>query len=87
MFVAFEGNQTRGLAFRVPRPEFGRQMKPMEGVEEKQRPDPFIKIFAAAAKGVELGAFFHQRLQGKPRAEGIERLIADGRIGGSDDTN
>ena len=67
--------------------EFGREMKPMEGIKKEQRADPFVKIIAAAAKGIQFGAFVQQRLKWKSCADRVERLIPKSRIGGGDDVN
>ena len=56
VLVAVEGNQSS----RVPMPRFERQMKPVDGVEEEQRPDALVKILAAPAEGFQFGAFGEQ---------------------------
>src|SRR5882724_175340 len=64
--------------------KLGRQMEPMERVKKEQRPDPLVKIVTAPAKGIEFGAFLHQFRKRKFRAQAVERLVADSRIGGGD---
>ena len=64
-----------------------RQMKSVNGVQEEQRPNALIQIRAATAKDVELGA---ERIELRDRsvvANGIERPVANVRIGRSDDLN
>ena len=60
-------------------------MEPMDRVKKKQRPDAFVKILTAAAEGVELNAFFEQRLERKFHADRVERLIPNSRVSGRDD--
>lgn len=62
-------------------------MKPVNGVQEEQRPDPLIEIIAATTKGIEFGA---QRMELRQRSRAtnrIERPVANLRIGRGDDLN
>ncbi len=60
-------------------------MKPMHGIEEKQRPHPLIEVFRFAAEIVQRGAFVQQiRQRGRP-AKRIQRLVAQRWFLGGDD--
>src|ERR1035437_2797901 len=72
MLKTFERNHAVGTGGN-----FRRQMKPVDGVKKKQRTDAFVKIFAAAAKCVQLRAGRKQFGGGSFRADGVERLVAD----------
>ena len=66
--------------------ETRRQMKAMNGVEEKKRADAFVEIAALPSKGVEFGAGGHQFIQRRLAAMSVEGSIANGWIGGGNET-
>jgi hypothetical protein len=80
MRVTVEGNQ-------IPRADarFERQMKPVNGVKKKQRPDAFVEIFAPVAEGFKFGALREQFRQRGRAAKRIQGLIAHRRVRRGDD--
>ena len=61
------------------------QVEPVDRVEKEQRPDPFIKVLAAAAEGVQGRALVEQGLKRQLGASGVQGAVAQGRVGGGDD--
>jgi len=53
--------------------EEGRQMKPVDGVKEKKRPHPFIKILALPAKRLQPFALPEQLRRAGPGAGALQR--------------
>ena len=71
------------------RVEFGaaRQVKPVQGVEEEERPNTFVEIGGVVPEGFEGMALGEQVGEGSLMAEMLEGLVADGGIGAGDDRN
>ena len=57
--------------------QLGGQMKSVNGVKKKQRPDALIQIFAAPAEGLQLRAGGEQFICRGAGAAGVQRLVAD----------
>ena len=70
MFKSFERNHAAGA-----RGQFPRQMKTVNRVKEKQSANAFVKVVAAAAKGIQFGAGRDQLVRRSPRANGVERPV------------
>ncbi len=55
-------------------------MKTINRVKKEKGAHPLIKIIGPAAKGIQLGAFAEQLVQGGRVTDQFEGLIAQGRI-------
>jgi len=62
-------------------------VKPMDGVEEKQGPHPFIKIVALMTELVELPARGEERVHRSAPATGLQGLVPDGRVRGTNEVD
>src|SRR3954470_7852883 len=60
-------------------------MKTINRVEEEKGPNAVVEIVAATAKIIKLGTLLQQLGSGQIAAKLIQRLVADGRIGRSDE--
>ena len=77
----------RGIARHAPGTgrQFCREMKAVDGVEEKEGANPFVEVFAAAAKGFQLGTSRHQFVHRRAVADRLKRPVAKSWIAGGDD--
>ena len=62
---------------RRPGRQFPGQMETVNRIEEKQGPDPFVEVVAAAAKGLQFRSGSQQFICGQRGANGVKRLIAN----------
>ncbi len=75
VFKALEGNHAVRASGQLVW-----QMKTVNRVEKKERADAFVKIFAVTAECLKLRTGLQQFGGRRPRANGVERLVADFRI-------
>jgi hypothetical protein len=85
LFKAFEWDQAATDLGRALRGEFPWQVETVQRIKEKQGANPFVKVVSASTEPVE-GISGIERLGERGSArEGIERPVANSRIGRRDD--
>ena len=63
------------------------QMKPVDGVEEKEGANALVEVVARPPKGIELAAFVQERLGAEIVAAGVQRRVARRGIFAEDDVD
>src|ERR1039457_2734222 len=80
VIIAAEWNRRLGADAR-----FEGQVEAVDRVKEEESADTFVEIVAGAAETVEGGGFALQLCEGGGAAKGVEREVANGRVGRGDD--
>jgi len=75
------GTRYQALARPSRRRQPARQVEPVNGIEEEERAHTLVEVVARAPEGIELGTLGQQVGRRRGPAPGVERLVANRRVG------